>query len=250
MVASDGPRPTSADVSPPGSAVVDVDPSGRSPLEQGVRIQAEYGPIVTRTSWSGREDGGRHYWLRRTLIRPSSCPGSIRQGPQESTPGTSCCRQHPPRHRTARTAGTIRPRPSCRRRRGSRISSAPRSSSRRPSRAASLKGDSIADWYSATHTWADMLTAQLEARRRRRRPDGSAWLHPTATLDSLGDDPARLPVRLLHEHPVRADRARAPARLHRVPGVGRPRPRRRPLRRRPSCPPAARRAGLNPRGVA
>ena len=58
---------------------------------------------MTRTSWSGRGDGGRHYF-RRTLIRPSSSrlpSGST----SRRTPATSCCRPASTRHRTALPVG-------------------------------------------------------------------------------------------------------------------------------------------------
>ncbi len=46
-------------------------------------------------------------------------------------------------------------------------------------------GDSIADWYSATHDWCDILQpAGWTIRRGDGNADGSAWRHPTATADS------------------------------------------------------------------
>ena len=43
--------------------VVDVDPRSGG-LESLAQLEAEHGQIVTRTAWSGRDDGGRHYHVR------------------------------------------------------------------------------------------------------------------------------------------------------------------------------------------
>ena len=91
-------------------------------------------------------------------------------------------------------------------------------------------GDSIADWFTDHHTWT----------RSSSRPGGRS---STATATATGRrggtrrPPRRPRPAIRHgclfvysrQHRLRADRGRRPARLHEVPGVGRARPRRRPL---------------------
>jgi len=48
---------------PEGVIVVDLDPR-HGALEHLDRLEAAHGPIRTRTAWSGRGDGGRHFWFR------------------------------------------------------------------------------------------------------------------------------------------------------------------------------------------
>jgi hypothetical protein len=47
-------------------------------------------------------------------------------------------------------------------------------------RVTTFLGDSVADWFTATHTWADVLTDWTVVCGDGNE-DGSAWLHPTAT---------------------------------------------------------------------
>lgn len=165
---------------PAGVVVVDIDP--RSGGDQSWNeLEAEHGAVDTRTALSGRGDGGRHLYFRHpggklrgsigtgldvkthggyTVLPPSIHPDSGQRylWVDMTTPIVS-----PP----SWLAELLRERPAPPKRATARIVS-------------TFDGDSIADWYTASHTWADVLTG-WSLVSGSGDDDGSQWRHPTAT---------------------------------------------------------------------
>jgi hypothetical protein len=168
---------------PDGLVVVDTDPrhGGEDSLD---RLVGEHGGLPkTLTAFSGRGDGGRHRYFRHPGgdVSSSRLPDGIDvktpRGyvvlPPSIHPDTS----QPYRWEDERAQPAVMPRwlvallrPEVR---------TPRSHVMTEQR----EGESIADWYSDTATWGDILLGwQLVGGDGEG--DGSAWRHPTATSAS------------------------------------------------------------------
>jgi hypothetical protein len=179
---------------PEGVAVLDLDPrsgafrfflptaSGEplvlAPLEW---IEAHHGPTVTRTSWSGRRDGGRHWWFRHPggALRAPAFPGwdlKTRGGYVVLPPSVHPDSGH--RYVWEDVAAPIEAMPDW-------LAVMVRKSltvakPRRVSRSTTFDGDSIADWFSTTRRWHDVLDG-WDLVGGDGDADGSKWKHPTAT---------------------------------------------------------------------
>lgn len=166
---------------PAGVIAIDIDPRSGG-LETWAAIVAEHGDIETRTAISGRGDGGRHLYVNHpggtikaglgagidikthggyTVLPPSihAATGNRYQWHDVMAPIIA-----PPTW----LASMLRP-----------VVVAKVSTARTPSR---YVGDSIADWYSTMHTWAQVLEPHgwtLISGDGDER--GSQWRHPTAT---------------------------------------------------------------------
>ena len=165
---------------PAGVIVVDLDPR-HGALEHLAQLEAEHRTICTRTSWSGRGDHGRHFWFSHpgekltasrlpdgwdlkthagyVVLPPSIHPDSGQPyrwddpaAPIEAMPAwlADLLRSAVPAAPTKRTLRTM------------------------------FDGDSIADWHTATRTWADVLRGWTIVSGDGEA-DGSAWRHPAAT---------------------------------------------------------------------
>lgn len=167
---------------PKGVVVVDIDPGGHDAWQA---LIDEHGPVTTRTAWTGRTDDGgrlgRHLYFRHpggklrgsiaanidvkthsgyTVLPPSIHPDT---GRPYSWDDVAVPIADPPtwlsellRERT--TAATPSSRPG------------------------TYDGDSIADWYTATRTWADVLIPHgWHLVSGNGDEDGSRWKHPAAT---------------------------------------------------------------------
>jgi hypothetical protein len=166
---------------PAGVVVVDIDPRSGG-LESWIALIAEHDEVSTRIAWSGREDGGRHLYFHHpggrmhasvgtgldvkthagyTVLPPSIHPDSGRPyrwddptAPINAAPEWLI---HLLRHPVA----------------------VPKQPTAQPS---NYTGDSIADWFTATRTWADVLTPHgWTLKTGDGDTDGSQWRHPTAT---------------------------------------------------------------------
>jgi hypothetical protein len=164
---------------PEGVIVVDLDPR-HGALEHLLEL-AQRGPIHTRMSWSGRGDGGRHYWFRHPggLISATRLPEGwdlkTHSGYVVLPPSV-----HPDSGRPYRWEDPAAPivdappwliellRPEVRQ--------IPQPTRRRPA----FDGDSIADWYTETHSWAEVLRG-WDCRSDDGDADGARWRHPHAT---------------------------------------------------------------------
>ena len=171
---------------PESMIMIDIDPyhGGADTL---AALQEQYGQLpLTLTDFSGRYDGGRHYWFRRppgklsgkrlgagidlktstgyAVLPPSIHPDTGNpyfrfiypgQEPVAAPPGWLC--------------DLLRPLP-------------PPPAVTRPKPLGPFQGPSIADEFSATTSWFDILAmhgwACLDANPDA---DGARWLHPTAT---------------------------------------------------------------------
>lgn len=168
---------------PEGVCVVDIDPRNGGD-ETWAALTAVHTDLATRTVHTGRGDGGRHLYFRR--------PG----GPLNTTLGDGvdvkaagyCLLPpsiHPDtggRYRWADAAAPIVTPPDWLARLLRRTISA-KAATARP--ADTYTGDSIAEWFTAAHTWADVLGPHGWALRAGDGDsDGSAWRHPTATADT------------------------------------------------------------------
>jgi Bifunctional DNA primase/polymerase, N-terminal len=164
---------------PEGVIVVDLDPR-HGALKHLARLEAEHGAIVTRASWSGRGDGGRHYWFRHPGGRVSSSP--LPDGWDLKTHSGYVVLPpsiHPDSRQPYRWEDPAAP-----------IVDAPPwlvellRPAIRPAPVATWRtvftGDSIADWFTTTHSWADVLIGWTVASGNGDE-DGSGWRHPKAT---------------------------------------------------------------------
>lgn len=168
---------------PAGVVVVDIDPGGHEAWQ--VLID-KHGDVITRTAWSGRVDAegrlGRHVYFRHpggkvrgsvaanvdvkthsgyTVLPPSIHPDTGRpyRWDDPSTPITT-----PPPW----LAHLLRQAPT-----------APPPRRRSPT---TYEGNSIADWYSETRTWAEVLEPHgWHLVSGNGDEDDSRWKHPTAT---------------------------------------------------------------------
>jgi hypothetical protein len=170
---------------PEGLVVIDTDPrhGGEDNLQL---LAADHGGLLeTLTAFSGRGDGGRHRYFRHpggevsgsrlpegvdvktssayVVLPPSIHPDSgqpyrwedERAVPAEVPQWLASGLRPEVRPAVARTAAITSPR----------------------------DGDSIADWYCNTATWADVLVGWRLVSGDGER-DGSTWRHPTATSAS------------------------------------------------------------------
>lgn len=165
---------------PAGVAVVDIDPQHQGDVTwKG--LEAEHGLALTRTVISGRAETSRHLYFRHPGGR---LRGTIGQGLDVKTSAGYTVLPpsvHPTTGRSYRWADPTAP-----------ICAAPAwlvDLLRQPpavvptSRPSSTSdGDSIADWFSATRTWSDVLGPHGWALvAGGGDDDGSRWRHPTAT---------------------------------------------------------------------
>lgn len=195
---------------PVGFVVLDLDPR-HGALDVWAALEAEHGPIATRTHWSGRGDGGRHLWLR---LPDDHGKPSVKRLDQ-----WACDRGLGVEHGRRWVSGidllhhghryTILP-PSPHPSTGepyrwgdpatgptAEIADAPdwlvdlltRPEPPPPDLTPidpwnSRATDSVADWYSDTHTWSALLHRHgWTLAKGDGESDGSAWRHPLATSD-------------------------------------------------------------------
>ncbi|MGH3499768.1 MAG: bifunctional DNA primase/polymerase [Nocardioidaceae bacterium] len=162
--------------------VVDIDPrhdGGRSLAE----LERLYEPLPdTLTAWSGRGDGGRHYYFQR----PPGKLSSTRLGEGIDLKGhggyvVAPPSQHPDTgglyvwqtHDIAACPDWL-----------TRLLQPPPAPPARPtpSRSSTRTGASLADSYSTAHTWADVLEPHgWRCTTGDGDQDGSVWLHPSHT---------------------------------------------------------------------
>lgn len=165
---------------PAGLLVIDIDP--RSGGADTVACwENHYGPLpVTRMSWSGRGDGGRHLWFRRPSYEPTAkalagtgvdlkthsgyvvLPPSLH--PDTGQPYRWEDLSVPAAELPLWLAQLLRPAP---------VELKPQ---RRPT--VVDDGGSVIDWFNASTAWPELL------RRWQWRPcneAGTVWAHPTAT---------------------------------------------------------------------
>jgi hypothetical protein len=162
--------------------VLDVDPR-RGGLEALIRWETAHGPIETLTVWSGREDGGRHLYLRRPLREISSARLKGWGWDLKTSSGYAVMPPsiHPDTGRPYRWGDTAAKAvwPDTALMALLSPLEAPRAAPRKPW---SGDGASPADWYTDTHTWADVLGPHgWRVVRGDGEEDGSAWCHPAAT---------------------------------------------------------------------
>ncbi|MBA3289526.1 MAG: bifunctional DNA primase/polymerase [Acidimicrobiia bacterium] len=166
---------------PSGVVVVDIDPRSGG-LDTWGALIAENGDFTTRTAWSGRNDGGRHIYVGHPGGRVR---GSIGAGLDVKTHSGYTVLPpsiHPSSRKPYRwddpTAPIVLP-PAWL----ADLLRAPPVVPKVPtSQPTAYAGDSIADWYTATHTWADTLGAHgWTLVAGDGDSDGSKWRHPTST---------------------------------------------------------------------
>lgn len=165
---------------PAGVVVVDIDPGGHDAWQALVEA---HGDIATRMAWSGRTDDqgrlGRHLYFRHP---GGKLRGSIGHGLDVKTHSGYTVLPpsiHPDTGRAYRWDDVAFP----------IVAPAPwlthllRQAPAAPkptSRPRTFDGDSIADWYTATRTWSDVLSG-WHLLSGSGDDDGSRWKHPTAT---------------------------------------------------------------------
>ena len=218
---------------PDSMVVIDVDP--RHDGDRSIdALEQRHGKLPeTLTTISGRGDGGRHLFFRcptgkltgkrlgpgidlKTSAGYVVMPPSIH--PDTGKPYTRI--EGPVAAPPAWLVGLLRPE-----------QSAPAPRSPRRHLYALHGGPSIADEFTVKASWATILELHgWRCPRRRSRCRRCPLAAPLRDVVVFGHDPQRLPVRVLAEYPVRDHRAGRPARLHQVPRLRRPRPRRRPQR--------------------
>ncbi len=166
---------------PAGVVVVDIDPRSDG-HETWVDLVAEHGELVTRTAWSGRGDDGRHLYVGHPGGR---IRGTIGQGLDVKTHAGYTVLPpsiHPDTGRPYRwddASAPIAPAPAWLTALLRHRPAAPKMPTSKPG---SYTGDSIADWYTATRTWADVLTPHgWTLATGNGDNDGSRWRHPSAT---------------------------------------------------------------------
>jgi hypothetical protein len=171
---------------PASLLVLDVDPR-HGGQERLVQLEREHGPLPpTRTSVSGRGDGGRHLWFLHpggrlsaarlgagldlkthtgyVLLPPSRHPATGRPY-QWADPAVD------PASLPARLAGLLTPPPA----------TAPVPASRR-ARAPAPMGDSVAERFNAHVSWAEVLGSHgWTCPDPDPDADGARWRHPAAS---------------------------------------------------------------------
>ena len=167
---------------PAGVVVVDIDPRSGG-LETWTGLVAAYGDAPTRAAWSGRGDGGQHLYYRHPGGKIRSTIGAgidvkTSHGYTVLPPSL-----HPDTGEPYRWDDVTIPivaAPSWLTHLLRQPVSTPRiASTARPS---NYDGDSIADWYTATHTWADVLNPHgWHLASGSGDDDGSQWRHPAAS---------------------------------------------------------------------
>ncbi len=164
---------------PDGCLVLDVDPrsGGLASLDQ---LEARCGKIHTLTCWSGRGDGGRHFYLRHPGGKVTS--RNLPPGIDLKTPAGYCLLpsslhpdtgkpywwedpQAPIAEMHPALAVLLQP----------VVPRVPHVDKRRGHAA---DDESIADWYSANFTVGEVLR---RANWEQLDDDGTRWRHPTAT---------------------------------------------------------------------
>ena len=170
---------------PAGVVLVDVDPRHGGDGSWNALI-AEHGDVETRTVMSGRGDGGCHRYFQHPggKLRASIGPGiDIKTS---SGYGMLPPSIHPDSGQPYRWVDPVTP-----------IALAPWWLAEMMIRRVDVlkvpnvgarsnyDGDSIADWYTETHTWTEVLAPHgWVVVHGEGETDGSAWRHPTATADS------------------------------------------------------------------
>lgn len=170
---------------PVGLVVVDIDPRHGGDLTWRL-LEAQHGPVVTRSVITGRGDGGRHLYLRHpggtiragigagidvkthagyTLMPPSVHPDT----------GLPYCWVDPATPFAEPPPWLVNllrlPPPS-----------PPKPSTRTNGVNPATPGESPADWFTACHTWGDVLGPHgWHVVDGDGEHDGSSWRHPTAT---------------------------------------------------------------------
>ncbi len=166
---------------PAGAFVVDVDPQSDG-VDTWATLVAEHGEAATRTAWSGRGDGSRHMYFRH--------PG----GPLNARLGTGIDIKTPAgytvlppskhaatgdRYRWENPAAPIVAAPDwiIALARKKIVTKLPTSTPNR-----TYVGDSVADWYSSTRSWGELLIRHgWVLVSGDGDSDGSCWRHPTAS---------------------------------------------------------------------
>jgi hypothetical protein len=166
---------------PAGCAVLDIDPR-HGGLESLSLLEQEHGPLpATRTAWSGRGDGGRHFYFRHPggEISAKRLPDGL-----DLKTHTGYCvlppSTHPDTGQPYRWDDLMAP-----------IVTMPDwliallcpvRTITITGRTSTYDGDSIADWYTTTHTWGDILgPCGWHVVDGDGEHDGSTWRHPNAT---------------------------------------------------------------------
>lgn len=167
---------------PKGVVVVDIDPGGHDAWQD---LVAEHGDVATRTALSGRIDEqgriGRHLYFRHP---GGKMRGSIATNIDVKTHSGYTVLPpsiHPATGRAYRWADVTVPivAPPLWL---THLLRQPPAAPKPTARACTYVGDSIADWYTATRTWADVLTPHgWDLVRGNGDEDGSEWRHPRAT---------------------------------------------------------------------
>jgi hypothetical protein len=168
---------------PDSVSIVDIDPRQPGALEALNRALSEHGPINTLTAWSGRGDLGRHLWFERTVERLSRSRAP--KGWDLKTSGLVVLppSEHPVtrgRYRWDDPDQPIAPMPAWMVDMLRAIDAPAPVAAPGYRRMTTILGDSIADWYTAEHTWSDVLT-DWTLVSGDGEDDGSAWRHPTAS---------------------------------------------------------------------
>ncbi len=166
---------------PASLVVLDVDPrnGGAETLDQ---LVAEHGPLpATLTVWSGRGDGGRHLYYRRpfTRLTTKALPGvDLKTGAGYVVVPPSL---HPATRQPYRWA--VREPAAMPRWLQRLLTPAPVPPPAPRARPVALDGGSgVADAYSASASWCDLLPRHgWRLVRGDGDSDGSCWRHPAAT---------------------------------------------------------------------
>jgi len=166
---------------PAGVVVVDVDPRSGGDTSWADLV-AEHGDLATLTAWSGRGDGGRHLFIGHPGGRLRGSIGigldiKTHRGYTVLPPSLHPDTGNP--YRWEDPTATIAPSPSWLASLLRRPLATPKVPTARPR---TYNGDSIADWCTATHTWADVLDPHgWTLVAGDGDSDGSKWRHPTST---------------------------------------------------------------------
>ncbi len=171
---------------PAGVIAIDIDPR-HSGLETWATVTAGHGEIVTRTTITGRGDNGRHLYVRH--------PGGKLNGNLDDIGPGIDIKHHggytvlpPSRHALGglyRWQDALAPIQACPSWLADMIRVKPKAKPPTSKAGASFTGDSVADWFTATHTWADVLTPHgWSLVWGNVDDDGSTWRHPAATSAS------------------------------------------------------------------
>lgn len=165
---------------PRGVVAVDIDPRHEGGATWDALVD-RHGPFTTRTAITGRGDNGRHLYVEH--------PGGELVGVLGAGVEVKTSRGYtvlpPSRHalgglyRWEDATAPIMPAP----RWLADLLRRPAPPRKLPtSTAGSYSGDSIAEWYEAVHTWADILGPHgWHLVHGAGDDDGSSWRHPNAT---------------------------------------------------------------------